>query len=303
MSGPNWWIYKNNSDPSSGLGSWGGEFAKFFDEGQAQHWGTFFNGNSKVVPGPGDRPNPRAGDLVLCQQSNPSNRRRFVGIAEVLRWTYDRQGVARLHLEPSRRFNPEVLIKTLADAEPALASMKWRKAGLVATLFYLDPHEAGVVLGALEKAGASVPASRKPYVPKGNRPAPKEAVPSSPDPDLVGRGFKAHDQVQDALAAHIRSVGLVPEEPPDGIPCDLLWTSGKGHFVAEVKSTTSANESHQLRLGLGQVLHYRALLRQQAPSIRVDAVLAAEREPDPIWVNLCQEVGVRLVWPPDFTGL
>lgn len=70
-------------------------------------------------------------------------------------------------------------------------------------------------------------------------------------------------------------------------------------FVAEVKSLTVANESRQLRLGLGQVLHYRAMLQHQHPEVR--PVLAVEREPsDGLWLDLCQELGVGLVWPGAF---
>ena len=66
--------------------------------------------------------------------------------------------------------------------------------------------------------------------------------------------------------------------------------------MAEVKSLNHVNEVRQLRLGLGQVLHYRSLFSASVPDVR--AVLAVEYEPtDPDWVALCHGHGVELVWP------
>ena len=48
-------------------------------------------------------------------------------------------------------------------------------------------------------------------------------------------------------------------------------------IVAEVKSLTRGNETGQLRLGLGQVLHYAMLLGENGRQVR--AVLAVERSP------------------------
>jgi hypothetical protein len=62
------------------------------------------------------------------------------------------------------------------------------------------------------------------------------------------------------------------------------------------------NEERQLRLGLGQVLRYRHWVERT--NREVVAVLAPERRPtDRSWESLCSELGVRLVWPPEFSGL
>jgi len=70
--------------------------------------------------------------------------------------------------------------------------------------------------------------------------------------------------------------------------------------VAEVKSITSENEEHPLRVGLGQVLRYRQRLSALGHD-RVVAVLVPERQPgDPSWRELCQELGVVLLCGNEF---
>ena len=72
--------------------------------------------------------------------------------------------------------------------------------------------------------------------------------------------------------------------------------------MAEVKSTTEANEERQLRLGLGQVLRYRNLLTERSQTAK--AVLVVERPPrDFSWRSLCEDLGVLLVAPTDFAPL
>jgi hypothetical protein len=136
-------------------------------------------------------------------------------------------------------------------------------------------------------------------------PIPRRAPvePFAVDPDIVDRGTRGHAETQNALSRWVLARGWRPERWAGGVaPFDLAWRVGDALFVAEVKSTTARNEIRQLRLGLGQVLHYRHQLRQVAPTIV--AVLAVEREPgDRGWVDLCRSHGVALVWPDEFDRL
>lgn len=80
---------------------------------------------------------------------------------------------------------------------------------------------------------------------------------------------------------------------------DLGWDDGITFNIAEVKSVTLGNETGQLRLGLGQVLHYAMLLGANGRAVR--PVLAIERAPtDRRWTELCGAHGVLLVWPGEF---
>jgi hypothetical protein len=114
--------------------------------------------------------------------------------------------------------------------------------------------------------------------------------------ETVERGLRGHVDTEQVLVAALRERGIEPWSPRAREPnFDVAWQHGEDLFVAEVKSTTAANEERQLRLGLGQVLRYRALLAARA-SRRVHAVLVPEREPaDRSWRRTCAEVDVTLI--------
>ncbi len=132
---------------------------------------------------------------------------------------------------------------------------------------------------------------------------PRAAAPGVPDPDLVGRGNRAHKHTRNALGAYLKSLGIQPLDPVPSDPAfDLAWRKGDILYVAEVKSLTRENEERQLRLGLGQLLRYSHLLRKRAE--HVIPVLVPELKPrDPEWGQLCKALNVQLVFPPDFEGL
>ncbi len=127
--------------------------------------------------------------------------------------------------------------------------------------------------------------------------------PFSVDPNEVDRALGAHAATQNALAAWVRSKGMAPLRPGgSAADFDLAWDDGVTFTVAEIKSLTRSNENGQLRLGLGQVLHYAMLLGANGRPIR--AVLAIERAPnDQRWISLCAAHGVALVWPGEFDRL
>lgn len=153
--------------------------------------------------------------------------------------------------------------------------------------------------GSAGPEGADAPyvdvaSSRQPAVPEGLY---------SYDPDLHGQGALAHQQIQTLLAQRLSELGLEPRSPATpAIAFDVLWRQGGKTFVAEVKSLSSTNEERQLRLGLGQVLRYRHSLSVVGEP--ATAVLVVERRPsDPAWVDLCDELGVDLIWPSMFSSM
>lgn len=158
---------------------------------------------------------------------------------------------------------------------------------------------------AVPQDGAGNEGSRRlgrPYSATQAPSVPERREPFDIDPDLIDRGTRSHHAVVQALAAWVESHGLVAFLPDGGPEYDLAWEEAGVTYVAEVKSTTDANEEKQLRLGLGQVLRYQHAVRAQSRGERtVVAVLVAEREPrDASWRSLCDSLGVRLWWPGAF---
>lgn len=159
------------------------------------------------------------------------------------------------------------------------------------------------LLNPMDRAEAETTPIGRGFVEDDEDAVPRPAAPGVADPDLVGRGNRAHKRTRNALAAHLRSLGIEPLDPgPSDPPFDLAWWKGGVLYVAEVKSLTRANEHHQLRLGLGQLLYYCHLLNLRAE--QVIPVLAPELQPrDPEWRQLCKALNVRLAFPPSFEAL
>ena len=127
------------------------------------------------------------------------------------------------------------------------------------------------------------------------------------NPDLIDRGTTAHMDIQDTLAARIRTEGLEPVSPDqDDQQFDVAWVAQGALYICEVKSLTADNEESQLRLNLGQLLSYlyRTKVEHWADVDEVLGVLAVERPPSrPDWVGICAESGVTLTWPDRFPEL
>jgi hypothetical protein len=167
-----------------------------------------------------------------------------------------------------------------------------------------DARERGEVAEQLVPGPTLPPAEVFPdYKPANETPATQPRVPFEVDPNEVDRALGAHAATQNALAAWVRSRGLAPLRPGGGpADFDVAWDDGGVFTVAEIKSLTRGNEIGQLRLGIGQVLHYAMLLGENGRQVR--AVLAVERPPTDVrWIRLCAAHGVTLVWPGEFERL
>lgn len=170
--------------------------------------------------------------------------------------------------------------------------------------FLAEARERGELAEHVLPTPALPPAEVFPvYEPANETPTTQPREPFSVDPNEVDRALGAHAATQNAVAAWVRSKGMVPlRSGGSAADFDLGWDDGTTFTVVEVKSLTRGNETGQLRLGLGQVLHYAVLLEENGRSIR--AVLAVERAPtDQRWVGLCAAHGVTLVWPGEFDRL
>lgn len=130
-----------------------------------------------------------------------------------------------------------------------------------------------------------------------------DAAPEGPlfrDWSALDAATRAHADTQNALEAHVRQRGHPTFSPGPGEPgYDLAWRTASGLVVAEVKSTTGANQRQQIRLGLGQVLDYRHELRRLLGE-RPVAVLAVSGLPHDDERDVCAEADVVLTCPATF---
>ncbi len=128
-------------------------------------------------------------------------------------------------------------------------------------------------------------------------PADERHVADQEGPDLIGLGLAAHNRTQNAIAKTVRALGWNPRSPATNEPeYDLAWKTESGLFVCEVKSLSATNEKQQMRMAIGQVVHYRQILNA-AGHEPVTAVIAAEKQPTESWQEACTDVDIVLIWP------
>ena len=118
------------------------------------------------------------------------------------------------------------------------------------------------------------------------------------DPSERDRATLEHRMLENWLISRVHDEGLSPLDAVRGPQFDLAWTLGQTLVICEVK-TTGGDEVKQLRLGLGQLLHYRAQVKLATPGGVRAALLVESRPEDAVWQDLCEELGIVLFWPDD----
>ena len=118
------------------------------------------------------------------------------------------------------------------------------------------------------------------------------------DPSERDRATLKHRLLENWLIDRIQDEGLSPLDAVRGPQFDLAWTIGETLVICEVK-TTSGHEVKQLRLGLGQLLHYRAQVARDTPGDVRAAFLVGGQPEDGIWQELCADLGIVLFWPDE----
>lgn len=175
---------------------------------------------------------------------------------------------------------------SLLDGLPARCHLAAVKKGQVPSI----PKQPARLLGSHLKI----------TVPSGNAHAGKSfAV----DMDALDRGSRAHALTLRALEEHLGGRGIALHKPATGCPLfDAGWRAGSSNWIVEVKSISASTEVQQLRLGLGQLLDYRARVAQRGTKAKATLVLSEEPS-DLDWIDICASVAVRLTWAPDFPDL
>lgn len=135
-----------------------------------------------------------------------------------------------------------------------------------------------------------------PYSPSTSPPG-QRRDPWTVDPDKLDRATAAHKRIEREIERTIRAHGHSPIRVRGGVEFDIGWISEGCLNCVEVKSLSRRNQTKQLRLGLGQILDYRAQLSERGyHSIR--GILAVQSRPtDARWERLTASLDVTLTWP------
>jgi hypothetical protein len=118
------------------------------------------------------------------------------------------------------------------------------------------------------------------------------------DPYERDKSTVRHKILENWLIEQLLDNDLKPQDSVNGPQFDVGWSLNESLVVCEVKSTQN-NETKQIRLGLGQVLHYK-FETELTTKQDVKAALLVESEPeDSMLIELCRSVDVYLFWPTD----
>jgi hypothetical protein len=117
------------------------------------------------------------------------------------------------------------------------------------------------------------------------------------DPSERDRATQVHRSLENWLIIQLRAAGVEALDPVGAPFFDVAWRIGDRLYVCEVKSTSN-NEAHQLRLGLGQIIQYRHLLASVGGRVDVQGCLLIENQPaDAHWMDICRAERIVLFWP------
>ncbi len=126
------------------------------------------------------------------------------------------------------------------------------------------------------------------------------AAPATPDPDLVGRGVRAHARLQNLVADELEKLGHHPysPDPQDPVEWDLRWDTPDAVWICEMKSITTSNAESQTRAGMAQLLWYAHAIRHAGEQRPTRMLLALEHAPrDERWLALLSEQSIDVAWP------
>lgn len=154
----------------------------------------------------------------------------------------------------------------------------------------------GAPAGPLPTWAVRMPVGRwQPFKPI-TAPKTKTPAPFTWDADDKDAQTQEHADVLNRLNDVLRAAGVEVICGTGRPACDLAFRTGRGLTIVEAKSLPRGSDEHQMRVGLGQVLQYRAELAEHMKT-RIRPILAVPRAPDrpATWRAACEAAGAALV--------
>lgn len=127
-------------------------------------------------------------------------------------------------------------------------------------------------------------------------PKTKTPEPFTWDTDEKDAQTQEHADVLNRLNDVLRAAGVEVVYGTTRPACDLAFRTRRGLTIVEAKSLPKGSDEHQMRVGLGQVLQYRADLAEHMRT-RIRPIVAVPRAPDRLatWRAACEAAGAALV--------
>lgn len=116
------------------------------------------------------------------------------------------------------------------------------------------------------------------------------------DPEERDRSTAVHRALENWLITRLAEAGIQALDPASEPFFDLAWNYSGSMWVCEVKSTINS-EANQLRLAVGQLLHYLELLRRGGASLPKGVILVSGRPKGDEWFDICSRLDLLLLWP------
>ena len=167
------------------------------------------------------------------------------------------------------------------------------------------PGPAPVYQNAARQALGQILAPR-PSVPRRRHVLTREAVQRGINEDVATAGHtpntSRHQEILDRLRARLKKIGFVPRY--DGL-VDCIVEAADADIYFEVKSATRESVAHQVRTGLGQVLHYIWIDSESVPKalhghLVVEGPWRTQDESLRVFVRSCS---VGLTWSSEIDSL
>jgi hypothetical protein len=122
------------------------------------------------------------------------------------------------------------------------------------------------------------------------------------DPEERDRSTAVHRALENWLISRLTESGCQPLDAASEPLFDVAWMNGPTLWVCEVKSTVNS-ETNQLRLGVGQLLHYLAQIESVQTSPTAGALLVPHAPSSRIWFDIAARLGITILWPEAWDDL
>jgi len=109
--------------------------------------------------------------------------------------------------------------------------------------------------------------------------------------------FNSHNEMQNEISDLLQKAGNEIFTVSSGPNVDLCWKKNEDFSFLEVKSINDLNESHQIRLGLGQTSEYRVRFKKLGYEVKNSYLAITGSPKGKYWEEVCDSLDIKLITP------